>query len=440
MKIAVTKQGAFRGSEGEDYTVFYGIPYAQAPVEERRFRAPVRSLPFAGERDCTRPSVRPWMSDPEPDSAVGQEFYFNKKYLLPFDEDSLQLHIWTPAKTAGENLPVAVWIHGGGFQKGYGTEIETDGAGFCRRGVILVAVEYRLGVFGFLCHPQLVADSPTGCGNYGLLDQVEALKWVREHIKAFGGDPQKVTLIGQSAGAISVQILASSPLAKGLFRSAVLQSGGGCQSPLSAGRDLQAAQKLGEQFMKFTGLDSLADLRLLPAQALCRLADEFQAEAAGQMAFSPVVDGYLLPASMDQVIEDNHHAAVPYLIGSNADDLHAESLAQALVRFARKSRKLGNPPVYLYHFEQIPPINQEGMYPGAYHSAEIWYVFETCARGSRPYREQDYRLSVKMADCWCNFVKYGNPDPQGIFGWKAYGDPGDVYRFYGEAENETNGI
>ena len=149
MKIAVTKKGMYQGIEKEEYTIFYGIPYAKAPVGEKRFCPPVSAEAFEGIRDCTRPKIRPWMVDPEPDRAVGKEFYFAKEYLHPFSEDSLQLHIWTPAKMTDEKLPVAVWIHGGGFQKGYGTEVEIDGAGFCKRGVIWCPLNTGWGLLDF---------------------------------------------------------------------------------------------------------------------------------------------------------------------------------------------------------------------------------------------------------------------------------------------------
>lgn len=436
MELVTTKQGIFRGIVKDGYTIFYGIPYGEAPVGAARFRRPVPALPFEGERDCTHPSVRPWMADPKADSAVAKEFYFHKDYWLPRDEDSLQLHIWTPAKEAGEKLPVAVWIHGGGFQKGYGTEVETDGGGFCARGVILVSLEYRMGIFGFFCHPWLSGKAPGGNGNCGILDQIEALKWVQNNIEAFGGNPKQVTIIGQSAGAISVQILASSPLTRGLFCGAVMQSGGGYGSPLAPVRTMREAQKAGEGFTEYAGIKTLEELRQVPAEVLCRMSDEFQAESSSKLLFSPVIDGYILTDSPDKVIDRNFHADIPYLIGSNRDDMYAKELARAMVDFAQKNRELQKPPVYLYHFEQVPPANQEGMYSGSYHSAEIWYVFETCKRGSRPYREEDYALSEKMADCWCSFVKEGNPDPAGKMGWNSYHDGNDIYRFGGGRENE----
>ena len=438
MELVRTKQGMFRGAVKDGYTVFYGIPYGEAPVGDARFLEPAQALPFQGERDCTHPSVRPWMADPKEDSAVAKEFYFHRDYWLPRDEDSLQLHIWTPARQPGEKLPVAVWIHGGAFQKGYGTEVETDGEGFCARDVILVSIEYRMGIFGFFCHPWLSEEPFGGKGNLGLLDQIEALKWVRDNIEAFGGDPGRVTIIGQSAGAISVQILASSPLARGLFHGAVMQSGGGYQSPVSVVREMGEAWKLGEEFTEYAGIHSLEELRQMPAERLCQMADEFQARTCRSMAFAPVIDGYVLTYSLDGIIEGSGHGDIPYLMGSNLDDLYTEELAAALERFAQKNRRLHKPPVYLYRFEQVPPASQEGMYAGSYHSAELWYVFETCRRGSRPYGREDLALSKEMADCWCSFVKDGNPDPDGKLGWSFYRSRDDIYRFYGGRTNEGN--
>lgn len=429
MKIAVTKNGTYQGIEREEYTIFYGIPYAKAPVGEKRFCPPVPAEAFEGIRDCTCPKVRPWMVDPEPDRAVGKEFYFAKEYLHPFSEDSLQLHIWTPAKTTDTKLPVAVWIHGGGFQKGYGTEVETDGAGFCRRGVVFVSVEYRMGAFGFLCHPWLAKEQGGICGNYGILDQIEALKWVKQHIADFGGDPDKVTIVGQSAGAMSVQILASSPLTTGLFRGAVMQSGGGYESPLTIGTVQNAAEKIGEQFVEELGVKSLKELRQIPAETLCQAADAFRMKYQGKLLFTPVVDGWLLPGTLDEIIRNDQYADVPYLVGSNADDMCTEDLAKGMEKFASKAEELGRKPVWVYRFKQVPPANQEGMYQGSYHSAELWYVFETCERGSRPFGKTDNRLSKRMADCWCDFVTFGNPDPDGNRGWSAYKNEEDVFLF-----------
>ena len=224
MKIVTTKQGKLAGKPMDGYTVFYGVPYAKPPVGLGRFRPPEEAKPWDGIREAARLPNRLWQPQAPPDTPSSREFCFAPEYLTPMSEDGLFLHVWTPAKEPGEQLPVAFWIHGGAFVKGFGAEVAYDGAGFCRRGVILVSVDYRMGPFGFLCHPGLASEGGGRCGNYGLLDQIAALGWVYENIAAFGGDPGRITVMGQSAGAVSVQALVSSRLTEGKIAGAIMQS------------------------------------------------------------------------------------------------------------------------------------------------------------------------------------------------------------------------
>lgn len=233
MELTVTtKQGAVKGfcSEDKQTVVFRGVPYAQPPVGDLRFRRPQEHEPWEGVRDCTRFSAVCPQADLRGMDLYGKEFYDGEEVVM--NEDCLYLNIWTPAgSTEKSGLPVLFWIHGGAFMHGHGSEKEFDGEGFAKKGVILVTINYRVNAFGFFAHPDLEAENAERVsGNYGILDQIFALRWVRENIAAFGGDPEKITIFGQSAGCMSVQTIISSPLSAGMVRGAVLQSGGGIRA------------------------------------------------------------------------------------------------------------------------------------------------------------------------------------------------------------------
>ena len=211
MKTITTRYGSIEGLERKGYALFLGVPYAKPPVGALRWHRPLPPEPWEGVREAKAFPNRS-MQEIHEDPFYDKEFYDEAAYQTPVSEDSLYLNIWTPAKSAGEKLPVAFWIHGGAFMGGFGHEKEFDGAAYCRRGVILVTVNYRLGSWGFLAHPLLSAEAaaeggPAVSGNYGILDQIAALRWVRENIGAFGGDPENITVFGQSAGGMSVQTL-----------------------------------------------------------------------------------------------------------------------------------------------------------------------------------------------------------------------------------------
>lgn len=429
-----TRQGILQGKSIGCGTVFYSVPYAAPPVGRRRFAPPAPPQPYSGVRDATCPRSRPWMPE-EKAGPCRREFYFDMTYALPCGEDSLFVHIWTPAQSAEERLPVAVWIHGGAFVKGYGTEVETDGCGFCRRGVVFVSVEYRMGVLGFLCHPQLAAEQGGRCGNYGLLDQIAAVRWVRENIASFGGDPRRITLMGQSAGALSVQILASSQQTKGLFCGAILQSGGGYHGPLSQFASQAQAEAAGERFVRAVGVDSVEELRAMPPQVLVEKAEWFCREVAQERCFLPVIDGWLLEDSLDRLAAGGKLQDIAYLLGSNADDLQSDAMRTSVVAFSENNIRLGRRPAYVYRFDRVPPGGEGDIYRGCYHSAELWYVFETQARSWRPYTPQDRALARRMADFWCAFVRSGDPNGPGRDLWNPCRTAGDVKIFDTEQED-----
>ena len=317
-------------------------------------------------------------------------------------EDCLYLNIWAPADAVGNpasKLPVAFWVHGGAYFNGYGHEITMDGDAWTKRGVILVTINYRLGIFGFLAHPELSAENPDGTsGNYGTYDQVAALKWVHENIAQFGGDPDNITVLGQSAGAASIKNLVSSPLSKGLIRNAIIQSGGGIGSFGSSDSGQKQAEATGKSFMDKFGYNSLKAMRAVPAEQLLEI---FKAE--GMNLFRPHIDGILLTESFDDAARNQHLADANYMIGCTLDDIRP--MGKQIDEFCFLRDSLDRRPAYQYLFARKLP----GTHDGAFHSAELWYMFHTLDRSWRPMTEADYRLADEVMDCWTNFVKHGKP-------------------------------
>ena len=296
MRETRIETGAVRGVAcgWPSITAYYGIPYAAPPVGELRWRAPQPAAVWEGVRDCARPSAKC------PQLGVGKgSFYEHEFYPVEerMDEDCLYLNVWTPAESAEERLPVIFWVHGGGFMTGYGHSAHFDGEHFARQGVILVTINYRLNIFGWMTHPELSAENERGIsGNYGLLDQIYALEWTKRNIVAFGGDPENITIAGQSAGAASIQNLLTTPLTKGLVNKAILQSGGGTnfvpdmRYPSLA--DAEAAVDL-----NLLGVSTIAEARALPWETLLeRWKNSLPSKLIQR---GPVVDGYVLPASLE---------------------------------------------------------------------------------------------------------------------------------------------
>ena len=291
--IITTQQGAVQGALSQDQqtVIFRGVPYAQPPVGALRFRRPQEHAPWEGVRDCTAFGPRCPQADLASMDFYGKEFYRG----LPDNEseDCLYLNIWTPASaTAQSRLPVLFWIHGGAFLHGCGSEKEFDGEGFAKKGVILVTINYRVNAFGFFAHPALEEETEEGVsGNYGIFDQIFALDWVQQNIAAFGGDPDAITLAGQSAGCMSVQTILSSPLARGMARGAILQSGGGIQA-LHTTPGKQALWEVSQRLMDHLGVSTLEELRQVPAG---KLRDAAYAVQGQGLSWCPHVDGWLLP-------------------------------------------------------------------------------------------------------------------------------------------------
>lgn len=426
-EILVIEGGRVEGipTETEGVVLYKGIPYAASPVGELRWKAPQPVKPWQGVLKCDKWGPASLQGGSGEGSFYWREFYQGGAPQM--SEDCLYLNVWKPAEAKmGDKLPVMVWIHGGAYQNGYGHEVEFDGSEYARRGVILVTLNYRLGVCGFLAHPLLSEESGQGSGNFGLLDQLAALKWVQRNIEAFGGDAGCVTLFGQSAGAGSVQSLVSSPLAKGLIHRAIIQSGGGLGGIITA-KSLADAEAMGQGMVDEAGCTTLQEMRTLPAErfqeALMAYYRKQKAPFIG-LPWGPVIDGYLLTDTLNNVAYRGEALDIPYLIGYCSEDIAPETMRQSAVGWSLLQERLGRRPAYVYQFcrdlpgEDMPsPQGGFGDMKGAFHSAELWYVFGTLGRCWRPMTPGDYALSHRMVDYWTQFARTGDPNGEGLPRW-----------------------
>lgn len=434
MSQVTTQYGIVEGVDLGAYRVFWGIPYAKPPVGQLRWRPPQPPEPWEGVYHAGHMPHRSMQETDRPMEFYDREFYDEPAYQTPVSEDSLYLNIWTPRDSQGKQLPVALWIHGGAFMGGFGHEKEFDGAGYCRRGVILVTINYRLGVMGFLAHPWLSRESEDGVsGNYGILDQIAALQWVRDNIAALGGDPDRITVFGQSAGCMSVQTLISSPLTRGMISGAILQSGVG----LSHDHPLAKAEQEGEELARNAGVNSLEELRRLPFEALMAAAGPIlmRGFASMELMFTPVIDGLVLTEGYNSCLDQGRIHPIPYLVGSTKNDIAVDpqqlaqgdrgKVYQGCDRFCQALLDNGRQPAYRYYFvRQLP-----GDDAGAFHSSELWYTFGTYGRCWRPFGAQDEALSEQMMDYWANFMKTGDPNGPGLPRWEGYRSPADLRIF-----------
>ena len=470
--VVALDTGAVRGvrvGQASDVWAFKGIPFAAPPVGERRWQPPAPVAAWDGERAADTFGPR-CMQSSRPSLGGG---------IPPLSEDCLYLNVWT-AGTPDEQRPVMVWIHGGALTAGAGSGSSYDGTALARRGVVLVTINYRLGPFGYLAHPQLTSESPhAASGNYGVLDQIAALEWVRRNIARFGGDPDRVTIFGESAGAWSVQTLLATPLAKGLFHRAIGASGGVLRS-YGGTPELATAETEGEQFgATLLGTDD-ADVVTLAAMRATSAVDVMAAAGApeGRIRTRPVVDGWVLPNTTRAIFEAGEQHSVPVLVGWNADEgslaagrapadvaaYHAwagetfgddaaaflnvypaetaETARQAFLdaygdknfgwemrEWARLTANVGQQ-AFLYHFSRVPPESDTGVY----HGAEIRYVFGNLyGPGARhDYTLLDGWVSDLMASFWVAFAATGDPNTPDTPPWLAYSPLRDELLDFGD--------
>ena len=299
-----TKYGTILGqpSGNQRVSVFKGVPFAKPPVGELRWKAPQKPDPWEGEYKAYTFSPIPMQWRHPKGSWAQKELYPTE---LPRSEDCLYLNVWTPAESPDEKLPVLFYIFGGGCFQGYGSKIELDGDGYGKRGCIFVTINYRLHIFGFLAHPELSAETDYhGSGNYGYMDQIAALDWVKENIAAFGGDPDNITVYGQSAGAGSTVNMMTSPLSRNKFKRAIIQSSGGFLGKKFARVNTLAEQEAkGKKFLDYVGVSTIEEARLIPAETLQGIYERYARENNFDMQGSPCIDNYVIDKTRDEVFK-----------------------------------------------------------------------------------------------------------------------------------------
>ena len=412
-------------------TVFRGIPYAAPPIGENRWRAPQPVIPWEGVRVCDKFGHPPFQAAHYPGGYTTEWGYGDE---APYSEDCLYLNVWTKAPgQPDKKLPVAVWIFGGGLREGWGSEPEFDGKAWADKDVVLVSFNYRVGPFGFFAHPELSAEDPEhATGNWGTLDQIEALKWVRKNIAQFGGDPDNVMIFGQSAGSRSVKFLSASPLTKGLFNKAVIMSGSGFTDPtkpvqpafpgapampVQSQPTLAQAEQSIKEVTDWANLKDLTALRRASTETIFALGGIYTAVTGKRSVLSaapisPYIDGYVLNETFDEACVDGTLAAVPYMIGFTLND--AGNMAPAIGDFCLNREQAGGK-AWAYQFARpLPTDGRPNVLQGAFHSSDLWYVFKSLEHCWRPWTPGDRDLSEVMLTAWTNFAKYGDPSgPEG---------------------------
>ena len=425
--IVNTPCGPVQGCAGRisGTAAYKGIRYATAG----RWEYPVPVTGWDGVYDATQYGHCCY----QPRSFYNEEenlkkvFYYNefrKGETYTYSEDCLFLNIFTPEDAKeGDKLPVLFYIHGGGFTGGCGHEKHFDGPVWPAKGIIGVTLNYRLGPLGFVCLPELQAEAGY-TGNYGLFDQLTALRWVRDNIAAFGGDPDAITIMGQSAGAMSVQQHCLSPLSQGLFRSAVMSSGGGISKVLSAA-PAEKHYEFWQTAMKKAGCETLAEFRAISPAALFAAWDETKKELRSPGSF-PCQDGQLIVGTGTELLAAGKQAHVPYLIGTTSEDM----MPPILYSMAHKWCMAQQQDAYLWYFDRQLPGDSNG----AWHSADLWYWFGTFANCWRPMKAKDEALSAQMVEYLCNFVRTGNPNGDGLPRWQSTGKGQKAALCLGERE------
>ena len=448
--------------------LYRGIPYAAPPVGDLRWRPPQPVASWQGVKAADHFSP---VCMQAPTDTEGNAW---REGLVPASEDCLYLNVWTPARSASDRLPVMVFIYGGGNTRGAASENQYDGAYLAKKGVVFVSFNYRLNVFGFLAHPDLTNESEHhSSGNYALLDQIAALQWIQRNIAKFGGDPNTVMIFGHSAGASNVSALLASPLAKGLFHRALIQSG----ANVGKGTPLAVGEKAGVKFAESMGAHSIAELRQKPVSELLK---------AARPQAGLVVDGWVLPEDVYSTFSDGKQNDVPIIVGSvandtpgpaggptkaadvpayaqktfgdladqylkvypaNSDEQATRSAlafrtnrAQESARtFAKLEVKTGKSKVYWYLFTHTSPFPEGLVWGGkpakdwgAYHGSEIVYVFDAFPLQDWAWRPVDLKVGDIISSMWTNFAKTGDPNGAGLPQWPAYDPKSDVLLNFGD--------
>jgi para-nitrobenzyl esterase len=451
--LVKTNNGTIEGYENQGLRIFKGIPFAAPPLGELRWKAPQPVQNWDGVKKCTTFSASPMQANPTPFMCWSEEFLIPKEHI---SEDCLYLNVWTGAKSTKEKRPVLVYIYGGGFRSGGAACPIYDGEAIAKKGVVFVSINYRVGVFGFLAHPELSKESGhNASGNYALMDMISALQWVHENIEAFGGDAKNVTIAGQSAGAFAVNYLVASPLTKGLIHQAIAESGGSFyKNPLRPDVDMKGAEEMGIKFAKSLSLSALR----------AKSSEEIQKSQGGLS--SPIVDGYVMPEGIFEIFSQGKQNDIPTIVGWNEDDRvsgppvkaeifkeqirkrfgnHAddffkvypveteEQSAQSQIAlgrdelfglqdytWAKMQTKTGKSKAFIYNFNRkLPAYTPETQF-GAFHTGEVPYAYNNLHTVKRPWEAIDYKIADMMSSYWVNFAKTGNPNGKELPVWETY--------------------
>ncbi len=464
-----TESGLVSGyyNEKTGVTVFKGVPFAAPPVGDLRWKAPQPPKPWKGVKECVAFGPSPMQPKPVSFLMIGPEFVVPQQ---PLSEDCLYLNIWTAAKDPKEKKAVIIWIYGGGFQTGGSAAPGYSGEALAQQGIIFVSFNYRLGIFGFMAHPGLTAESAHhSSGNYALMDMIAAITWVKKNISAFGGDPDHITIAGQSAGSASVNCLLASPLTRGLFQGAIGESGSlVLENPLLRMNSLSTAEKEGVRIAAKLNAGDLKSLRAISA-------DDLQKNAGG--FFAPIVDGYIMPASVSEIYKKDQQMHVPLLTGWNSDEgfifgisgkedfakqasvfgadsglfrkyfpsaTDSQSVASQIslavdktiglsqYQWALKQNEHSEYNTYLYVFTRKPPATGDKKKFGAYHTAEIGYALHTLDSIGRAWEPVDRNLEQLMSAYWVQFVKTGHPNPSGPPVWASFSNDRPYSMIFGD--------
>ena len=488
LRRVVVENGAVEGLPAADprITSFKGIPFAAPPICQNRWKAPQPARNWEGVLYAYKfaPISMQHIPGEDPENIYSREWNVDTSIVM--DEDSLHLNIWTPARNNDEKLPVFVWYFGGGLQEGNTAEMEFDGERIARRGIVVVTINYRLNVFGFLSHPEITAKNPAAPANFGHLDQQFGTRWVKRNIAAFGGNPDNITIGGQSAGGGSVMAQVVSPQNAGLFQKAIVDSGltitaypGGF---FHREKDLSEAELDGVEFFKFLGVSTLEEARKLEAVFLRDKMVEYKA------FWGPVIDGKFYVGDANRLFMENKCQLVPMIFGHTAtefpdrpkvktvkelrefaQEMYAdesdeflklcastnESITEMLHKatvshleysirlFSKAKARTGErSPMYYWVFNpEIPGWDN----PGAFHSVDLWFFFETLAKCWRPFVGKHYDLARKMCNYWANFIRSGDPNGKDADGsdmplWKPFteDDPNRMC-FYDQTYSSNKG-
>ena len=468
LRKVTVETGVVEGLPAADprVTAFKGIPYAAPPVGENRWRAPQPAKNWEGVYPAYKfgPISMQRVPGADPDNIYSREW--NVDTAIPMSEDSLHLNVWTPARRADEKLPVFVWYFGGGLREGNTAEMEFDGERLARRGIVVVTVNYRLNAFGFFCHPEITAEDPAFHANFGYLDQRYGTMWVKRNIAAFGGDPENITIGGQSAGGGSVMAQVASPLNKGLFQKAIVDSGVELMpyppGMFGPGMTLAEAEENGVKFFELLGVKTLAEARRLDEITIR------DAMAACDLRFGVVTDGTFCVGASNELYMQNQCNLVPMMFGHTATEFPSTPRAKTVAEFEayaraqfgedaeeflrlcaspsgslaemqhkaeaqhleysirlfgqRKAETGDKTPFYYWVFNpEIPGWD----HPGAFHSSDLWFFFETLAKCWRPFKGKHFDLARLMCNYWANFIRSGDPNGRDADGedmplWKPY--------------------